>query len=238
MMSGGLDSSSVAVTAARLLAPQGKRLAAFTEVPRAGFDAEPNKDRYAGRNAICKAIAGKCENLDLNFVRTQAASFWTALMPASMRSRPPFGPHGAGVVEAILRQASCQNVRVLLTGVPGNLTISREGEGLFPQLIRQGKWIQAFREAQACSKQNGVGSSTLRVLAHGAAPLLPPRPLGRRWHEGCAPENPVFRANPPWRAYSPIQPEFARSHGVEERARQKGHDFLPPAEIPDSRRPV
>jgi asparagine synthetase B (glutamine-hydrolysing) len=37
MMSGGLDSTAVAATAARLLKLQGKRLAAVTEVPRAGF---------------------------------------------------------------------------------------------------------------------------------------------------------------------------------------------------------
>ena len=225
MMSGGLDSSSIAVTAARLLAPQGKRLAAFTEVPRTGFDAVPNKYRYADETPFVRAIARDCENMDLNFIRTTGCILLDGLDACFDALEAPIrGAWGRAWWEAILHQASCQNVRVLLTGVPGNLTISREGEGLFPQLIRQGRWIRAFREAQACSKRNGVGSSTLRVLARGAAPLLPLQlwaAAGRR----LRPDNPVLQSDPPWRAYSPIQPEFARSHRAEERARRNGHDF-------------
>jgi len=40
LMSGGLDSSSVAVTAAPLLKETGRRLTAFTEVPRADFEGD------------------------------------------------------------------------------------------------------------------------------------------------------------------------------------------------------
>src|SRR6185503_11922893 len=40
LLSGGLDSSSVSVLAARALAEKNQRLAAFTAVPRPGFDGE------------------------------------------------------------------------------------------------------------------------------------------------------------------------------------------------------
>jgi asparagine synthase (glutamine-hydrolysing) len=54
MMSGGLDSSSVAATAARLLKPQGKRVVAFTQVPRAGFDGPvPNGCYSSGPSQEC-----------------------------------------------------------------------------------------------------------------------------------------------------------------------------------------
>ena len=37
-LSGGLDSGAVAATAARLLAPSGRRVIAFTGAPREGYD--------------------------------------------------------------------------------------------------------------------------------------------------------------------------------------------------------
>ena len=40
-LSGGLDSSAVSATAARLLAPSGGRVVAFTAVPREGYDGSP-----------------------------------------------------------------------------------------------------------------------------------------------------------------------------------------------------
>jgi asparagine synthase (glutamine-hydrolysing) len=52
MMSGGLDSSTVAATAARLLAPRGERLAAFTEVPRSGFDGSLPAGRFSAISTV------------------------------------------------------------------------------------------------------------------------------------------------------------------------------------------
>ncbi len=46
MLSGGLDSSSVSVTAARLLAKQGRRLTAFTAVPMPGYDGSALHGRF------------------------------------------------------------------------------------------------------------------------------------------------------------------------------------------------
>ena len=225
MMSGGLDSSSVAVAAARLLAPRGQRLSTFTEVPRAGFDAEINTNRYADETPFVEAIARKWGNIDVNFARTSSCFLLDGVDSLFRAAEVPFqNAWNRAWIETIMRQARDQNVRVLLTGAPGNFTISRGGDGLFPQLIRRGRWIRAFREAMACSRQDS-GASPLRVLARGAAPLLP-TPLwlvaGRLFHPG----NPIFRASPPWLAYSAIHPDFARFHRVGERAHQKGHDFL------------
>jgi len=224
MMSGGLDSSSVAVTAARLLSAQGKRLATFTEVPRTGFDATLTNNLYADETPLVQAIGRKCDNLDLNFVRTNSCFFLDDINPFFRANESPFRAAWNRMWwEAILRQARCQDVRVLLTGVPGNLTISRRGDGLFPQLISQGKWIRAFREAQACSRQSSE-TSALRFLARGAAQFLP-LPLWRIAARLNHPDNPAYSTKPPWRPYSPIHPEFARLHRVRERASKKGHDF-------------
>jgi asparagine synthase (glutamine-hydrolysing) len=224
MMSGGLDSSSVAVTAAGLLSPQGKRLATFTEVPRAGFDAALAHGRYADETPFVQAIGRKYDNLDLNLVRTNGCFFLDDIEPFFDANEAPFRAARNRVWwEAIMRQATCKGVRVLLTGLPGNFTISQGGEGLLPQLISQGKWIRATRQARACARQEG-GPSALKVLARGAMPLLP-SPLWLIAARLRQPGNGVHRTSQPWRAYSPIHPEFARLHRVEERASPKGHSF-------------
>jgi asparagine synthase (glutamine-hydrolysing) len=215
MLSGGLDSSAVAATAAHLLAAKGKRLATFTEVPRKGFSLPLDHDRYADESPLVQAIARQCGAIDLNFVHTGDRFFLDGVDSLFCAVEGPFrAAWNRTWWEAILQQAKDQNVRVLLTGLPGNMTMSQEGAGVIPQLIRKGQLIRAFREA----------SFEIGTLARGAAPLLPDSlwlTAGRLVRNG----NPIFAAPDPWRAWSPIHPEFAERHRVRERARAKEHDF-------------
>src|ERR1039457_1190997 len=70
MLSGGLDSTSVAATAAPLMKETGKRLSTDTEVPRTGFDGAIIKGSYADETPFVQAMGRMYDNLDLNFVRT------------------------------------------------------------------------------------------------------------------------------------------------------------------------
>jgi asparagine synthase (glutamine-hydrolysing) len=222
MMSGGLDSSSVAAAAARLLSRQGKRLTTFTEVPRAGFDLDLGKHTYADETPFVRAIARKCANLELNFVRTDGFFLDGVDCYFDAQEGPFRAVWNRLWWEAILQEAAGCSMRVLLTGLPGNLTVTLGGEWLLPQLILRGRWLRAFREANACSRQNGT--SAFRALARGVAPLLP-LPLWLAGVRLLRRDNPALRVNQLWRVNSAINPEFARVHRVEERARQKGHDF-------------
>ena len=56
-LSSGLDSSTVTATAARLLGEQGKRLTAYTSVPREGFDGPVPKGRHADEGPADAALA-------------------------------------------------------------------------------------------------------------------------------------------------------------------------------------
>jgi asparagine synthase (glutamine-hydrolysing) len=119
--------------------------------------------------------------------------------------------------EAILRESANQGVRVLLSGGAGNLTISWNGAFLLPQLIRQMKWRRAFREVR--------GLAGILTLADAAVNPLLPDLLWLSLQRLRRGNDPVLSAHQPWRAYSPIHPEFARRHRVEERARETGHSF-------------
>ncbi|HKA54197.1 MAG TPA: asparagine synthase-related protein [Candidatus Binatia bacterium] len=222
-MSGGLDSTSVAATAARLLKRRGERLATFTEVPRAGFTGPVLDGRYADETPFVQAVARLHANLDVNLIRTDWSTFLDGLERFFAYAEEPF-PNTANRVwwEAILQAAQQQGVRVLLTGEQGNLSISWGGDGLLPELLRTGQWGRALHEARA---QRG---EVRAIVSQGIVPLLP-APL---WLMVQRLRGKVKRTTPPWQAYSAIHPDFAAAHKVELRARDRGQDFhaRPPAD--------
>ncbi len=219
-MSGGLDSSAVAVTAARLLQAHGERLTAFTEVPRAGFAGAVIGGRYADETLFVRAIAEMYSNLDLNLVRTDGQTFLSDLDCMFAHLQAPFRNTSNRVwIEAILQQTSQLGMRVLLDGVQGNLTMSWNGSGLIPELIRSGKWASAFRQAGALARHYPSSSALRMLMSQGILPLLPdPLWLAVDWVR-----HPESRAAQPWFADSVIHPDFAAAQRVAERAREKNN---------------
>ena len=218
LLSGGLDSSSVAALAARALAAQGHRLAAFTGVPRRGYDGEVEPGSYADERPYVEAIAQAARNIDVNYVRTgecddfaELERFFVAL------DGPVRNPGNLGWVLAALRLARAQGRRVLLGGLAGNTTISWNGWSQTAAHLRRGRLLTAARQSYLyyrCTPYSRWGSFRSLILE----PLAPGRLL--RWVDGRSSQR-----GAPWQAYSPIRPGFAAAMGVDRRAIQAGHDF-------------
>src|SRR5262249_5834047 len=68
MITGGLDSSSIAVIAADMLAASGHRLDTFTAVPEAGFFKEETRGLYFDETPYVRQIADLNGNIDPHFV--------------------------------------------------------------------------------------------------------------------------------------------------------------------------
>ena len=171
-MSGGLDSSSVAATAARLLAAQGQSLAAFTEVPRLGFDGPLPPGKYADETPLVQAIAARYPNLQLNLVRTTGRGLFADIHAFFAAMYAPFqNVCNRPWIEEIQAQAQAQGVRVLLSGDAGNLTISWTGSSPLPALVQQGAWQQAWCTARSQSRTPLTAGRTL--VGQGLLPLLP-----------------------------------------------------------------
>ena len=68
-LSGGLNSSSVAVLAARALGERNQRLAAFTHVPREGFEGPVPEGLYADETPYVEAISKLSGDIDITYVR-------------------------------------------------------------------------------------------------------------------------------------------------------------------------
>ena len=172
LMSGGLDSSAVAATAARLLAAPGQSLAAFTEVPRDGFAGPLPPGKYADETPFVQAVAERYPNLQLNLVRTEGVDIFADLDALFAVMYAPFQNVSNRVwLEAIQAQAQAQGVRVLLSGAGGNLSISWPGTSPLPDLLRQGAWRQMWGAARS-QALNPVAAGRA-IVSQGLLPLLP-----------------------------------------------------------------
>ena len=205
-ITGGLDSSSIAVTAADILAASGNRLNTFTAVPEDGFAREELRGRYFDETPHVRQIAEVNRNIVPHFI-TQSRDPTPENIAETIRV---IGLPGATLNDLwgfdIFAAAGSAGHNVMLTGEMGNLTISYEGWGVFTELLLTGRWLRLFSE---------IRSSGYRWQRHVrqqmVGPLIP-APLFRRykqWRRG---------RNPPWYDYSLIRPEFAARSGVIERA--------------------
>jgi len=220
LLSGGLDSSSVAILSARALAEKNQRLTAFTGIPRRGFNASVPAGHYADETPYVDAIAKAAGNIDVTYVQDDAGDdladldrFFIAL------EGPVRNPTNLGWVLAILRLARTQGRRVLLGGLRGNYTVSWNGwsqtaahllRGRVPTALRQ--WHHYYRRTP-----HSRWAATRNLFVE---PILP------SWFGDWVERRRHSNRIGPWHRHSPIHPEFAAATGVDARARKDGHDFL------------
>ncbi len=205
-LSGGLDSSSVTVTAARLLAGLGQRVTAFTGVPVAGYDGRALPGRFGDEGNIAAAAAALYPNID--HVRLDAAG--RDLVQASLRysrltGEPTLNPTNQLWLDAILDGVHSRGLRVLLQAGDGNATISYGGLAGLGDLFRRGRWFTLLRQTRQL--RAGGDISWRAAAAWATGPIIPLR-LRRLFQ----PEMKAFSFN-----FSPVHPDRAAEYGLQER---------------------
>ena len=188
-LSGGLDSSSIAVLAARELRRQGHPAPmAFSWLPPLG-DSPPAAE-HAAEYRLIEAV---CKQEDLGvFHQTLKRRDIVAILS---RDGALPGVQVQMNEEAVQRCAAANGVRVLLSGWGGDQGVSFNGLGSHQQLLLRGRWLRLAAECRATSRP-------LRTLAHVALSIAPPELRDRliRWRRGV----------PPRRRRWLIEPAFAR----------------------------
>ena len=215
-LSGGLDSASVAASAALALARARERLLAFTEVPRSGFSGPVPDGRYADETPLVSAIARLHTNIDLTFVRTEGGTFLDGLEESFAHREAPFrNAFNRPWLLAVNEEARRRGARAVLTGTGGNATVSWHGLSLFPNLLRRFRWLRAFREARALAGEAGLAGTARALVGHGVLPLLPVRARAfvRRVRHVAA-----HGRSPAWTDWSLARPELLSEARLEERA--------------------
>ena len=217
-LSGGLDSSAVAALAARALGEKGQRLAAFTHVPREGFDGPVPVGRYGDEMPYVEATRAALGNIDVTYVRNDEVDDFADLERLFLVLEAPVrNPTNLGWVLAITRLAAAQGRRVLLGGQWGNFTISWSGWSQSADHLLHGRLITAYRQWRMFYR-NSPDSRSVAFRKLFIEPLAPP-PIAqwahRRRHGPAA----------PWIKHSAIRPEYAAAMEVDARACEVGHDF-------------
>lgn len=150
-LSGGLDSGSVATTAASLLRAKGCRLNAFTSVPLSNPGSFVG-DRFGDELPYAISTASAAGNIDLHLIDAVAITPIAAIRQAVRIHDEPI--HAAGNyfwILALEKTAYDMGCRVLLTGQEGNPGVSWTGSPLshpFADQIRLlgwQKWNQLMR---------------------------------------------------------------------------------------------
>ena len=186
-VSGGLDSSSVAVLAARALRRAGRPAPlAFSWLPRR--DAAANPTEHDLVEAVCRQ-----EGLPVFHRAPSAADSLAWLRRDAVRD-----PDELLNEVSVRRCAADRGVRVLLSGWGGDEGISFNGRGYYPQLLRDGRLGKLWRELRA-----GGRRPLARLLLSAVLPLLLP---GAHLYVAR-----LLRLGEwPWRNRTFVHPAFAR----------------------------
>jgi asparagine synthase (glutamine-hydrolysing) len=207
-LSGGWDSSAVTATAARLRAPRGERVVAFTSVPRPGRALDVPTGRVGDEGALARATAALHPNIEHVPIETPDRSAVADLaLYAETFDRPVFNMCNHVWLGEIRTAARAAGARVLLTGEIGNWTISAAPSTLLADYLRERRWLGWAREAAAML---GSGGARLRgVLANSFGPWTPDVVWNRLRGLSSSPE---------LAALSPVHPRFRRRVADEQEA--------------------
>lgn len=219
MMSGGLDSTSVACMAARELTGRGQRLQAFSAVPMPGYRDWLPAGSLADETPYIEAVREHTGNIDVTYCRLEgkhALSDTDRLL--AMLEQPYKIFENLFWIDGIMVAAREHNVGVLLNGAAGNITISwGDFSPHLLSLLRSGQWRRLFRESRDIARRYRRPLRALFKLYYTLLPYDVQKNLNRLNVRGWPKKE---------RDLSPINPDFAQSCSVQERFRRLGFDPL------------
>lgn len=211
-LSGGLDSSSVACTAAEIL--EADRLHTVSAI----FPDVLVCDEWPYIEAVLDHI-----DVDSHFVRADQTSPLAEFGRVIRHQDEPFYAPNLFVHRALYRTASQHDVRVLLDGLDGDSTVSH-GVDYLTDLGRSGRIRRAVSEARALAPSRGVSTRDL-LFRYVVGPTIP-SPL-RRLRKHTL-EDGETASIPPL-----VDSEFART--IDLRRRLEDHEPDSPDGLPSAR---
>ena len=168
MLSGGLDSSSLAVLAQRGLLDRGSALRAYSSALRERHGG-PETDERGFIEAVCGAMG-----IAPGYVYADRETLIGSLMRMTMQMGQPFPDPFWYMTDALNEAASSDGVRVLMTGIGGDHAASFDGRGHLSSLLRRGRLLEL--RGLAARRAAFTGRSLAGVLMKEALhPLIPHR---------------------------------------------------------------
>jgi asparagine synthase (glutamine-hydrolysing) len=166
-LSGGLDSSAIAVLAARQLREQGRALHAYSFLDR-----HRNDIALEDETEFVKAVVEQEGDIDWTPIRRPAAlPVLRYPMDSEMTSLDPDEPENA-----VCRRAEEQGVGLVLSGWGGDEGATFNGRGTLAELFLRGRWRTLAHEISAIKRERGWPKSHIfrgEVLSYVWNALLP-----------------------------------------------------------------
>jgi asparagine synthase (glutamine-hydrolysing) len=214
--SGGLDSSAVAATAARL--GLAERITCYTLAPPEGAVSNPHPSRYQDETGKVVALQNAHPTLDVRLLRpktphpfeTDPERYFAAT------SVPALDPTNLGWFSSLHDAVAADSHRLLLDGSYGNLGLTWDGKFALRALLHWRDWRGLARELPLMAAEDGVGPARI-LMSHIVSPNAPAA-VGRLVHRlrGRDPRS-VAR-------YSALNPGFIADCDLVQQWRETGFD--------------
>lgn len=166
-LSGGLDSSPIAVSAARSLSSSGYRLPVYSWQPRP--EAGDNLNHFEWAYALETA---RRESMELHFSDLTAEK-----IREGMRTHNLLTERGSALWYEIdiRRDLKRRGVRTMLSGWGGDEFLSNHGYAFYPQMLLEGRWLRFARALRARIATWGMSRREIIKFLYlqVAVPLLP-----------------------------------------------------------------
>ena len=204
-LSGGLDSGSVSVLAARELSQKGLKLQSYTSVPLYSINNLELENKFGDERPFVQRVVDFSGNIKVDYINAKGISLISGIKKHLFSHAEP--GHAAGNyywIQAILKQARKDGIKTLLTGQVGNGTVSWPGRTeskKLSSLINHPPFTLPFFK------------QLIRELLHRIAPY-PAINFYRHW--GLEKE--------PWLAYSAINRSLSDRLEIGDRMKSEGHD--------------
>lgn len=180
-LSAGYDSGAVTATAARLMAPAGGKVIAFTSVPREGYDGPAPRNRFGDEGPLAALTAAMHANIEHVPIRAGHESPLENLdRYFFLFERPMLNLCNGTWFVAINQAARQRKLGVMLSGQMGNMTISYDGYNLLPELVRAGRFLSWWRNAARLVAKSDMRWRGALALSFGA---FMPAPIWRWLNE-------------------------------------------------------
>jgi asparagine synthase (glutamine-hydrolysing) len=223
-MSGGWDSSTVAITAAKFLPSEGATLPVFTSVPESRWDGGCLKDEYGDETPYVEAIARMHPNIELNLVPAEGQNQYDLqdefLNAAECPARNAVSLCWFHEIQA---KARGRGITTLLEGTMGNLTLTWHGSDVSREWFQKGQWVRMLRHWwQVHGSRRRLASFLPRAIWHELFAADAPEWIWRHYRSRLEKGS----NGPRWQRFSFIHPENAGKMSLEARARQFGFNYF------------
>lgn len=152
-LSSGLDSGSIAVTAAAALAEQRRRISAYISVPVGDYQQYIGQSRIGDERPLAQVTAGAMENIDLHPIEGHLSPIAGIRRMLDLVPSPQHGASNCFWLIELYTTAAAQGCPVLLTGQFGNGGISWEGDVFSQPLLFQFRQLGPWRWIKRRAKQ-------------------------------------------------------------------------------------